>query len=767
MRQNTTWSRILPCLALALAACDDGAESSSGDPLDASAALPDGSLIREGAPAHDGIYGFAHGCYAVEGYEGEAPQILGATDGGFSFGAEGEALIRMHPSDLGSYLLYDGDRRYVVAEGDQLTGPTALESEITRSEDGFKSPAEWTVEISSRDPERFQLQHKATGRYLGLAGLTDEASAAVIAFLPREGCAEHPEMTVDAVGDPAVRSWPDGDLYGIAEVHSHMFTNMGFAGSGMFHGAPFHPLGVAHALGGCDETHGEDGRRDMVGLFFDNSAHNLDVASLLPILTSGESEDFNHFTDGFPTFTEWPNAWKRSTHQTMYYRWLERAWRGGLRLVVQHVTGNSVLCELGIGVGTQIPLYSCNDMVTADRSIESVRQLERYIDAQAGGPGQGWLRVVTSPAEAREVIAEGKLAIILGIEISNLFDCFLTPPEGLDRCTIEDVRAALDRYHDLGVRVLFPVHKFDNGFGPGDGMDGAIELGNFINTGHYTSKTEECPLGMQGFDHGSLTFSDLNQPREVFDAPPVVDMSHFADDPVAALRPYLGALLSGPAEGNFCQTATLTELGEQLLHEMMIRGMIPDIAHLPQRSLARTLEILQEMDYPALSTHHNTHGGVLMGLGGLTQVDIKGCADPDQPKSLSGEIRERAEARAAAGAHPGTALGFDLNGFAGARRPRFGDDTRCQQPQANPVTYPFQSYDGAVEFQQPHLGERTVDFNTEGFVHIGMLPELIEDARRDGATDEDLAPLFRSAESVVRLWERAETRAEALSESTE
>ena len=34
-------------------------------------------------------------------------------------------------------------------------------------------------------------------------------------------------------------------------------------------------------------------------------------------------------------------------------------------------------------------------------------------------------------------------------------------------------------------------------------------------------------------------------------------------------------------------------------------------------------------------------------------------------------------------------------------------------------------------------------------LHIGLLPELIEDARRDGVTDAYLEPLFRSAEAYV------------------
>ena len=35
----------------------------------------------------------------------------------------------------------------------------------------------------------------------------------------------------------------------------------------------------------------------------------------------------------------------------------------------------------------------------------------------------------SSPRRAREVIADGKMAVILGIETSNLFDCFLVPSD--------------------------------------------------------------------------------------------------------------------------------------------------------------------------------------------------------------------------------------------------------------------------------------------------------------------------------------------------
>lgn len=779
-------------VGLACFGCDEGEPRGAGDatemaPADARVAdaaadasgpdsEPDGAMDaalppfdRQPAPAHDGIYGFAHGCYVVEVFDGERTLRYVAAEGdgerfGFSVGpAEGAARFHMRATDLGAYLFYDAERRYLTAvEADgawQLTRPGTLESEVDRLEWGFKSPAEWRLQVSERDPERFQLQHYATDRYLALSGLTEDASAAAVVTLhTSEGCVDFPELTIDAVGDAQPSRWEDGDLYGIAEIHSHMMADSGFGGGGIIHGAPFHRLGVERALPDCERSHGPEGRRDLVG-FFEDSGSSFDLDTLLPAAVAGELEEFNHFTAGYPDFPDWPSSYRRSTHQTMYYRWLERAYLGGLRLLVQHATGNSVLCEMTVGVGAQSTLYSCNDMVSVDAAIARAHALERYVDAQAGGPGRGWFRVVGSPAAAREVINEGKLAVVLGIEISNVFDCFLTPREGFEPCTAETVRARLDHYYEAGVRVVFPVHKYDNAFSAGDGAGGMIEVGNLINSGHYSNFVEDCPGPRSAFDGGGVTFGGLNRPREVYDAPPVLDMRGFMANPLGTLLPIAEGLMSPGLRGEYCQQHGLTALGETLIRELMARGMLVDIAHLPQRALARAYEILEESDYPATKTHGSSNGGRVHRLGGLVGTRLDRCGDPDRPGRMGDRLARDVADAVANGAYPSEALSFDLNGFAGGPRPRFGELTGCDRPQANPITYPFTSFDGSVTFQQPHLGSRMVDFNEEGMIHIGLLPELIEDVRRDGTSDDALEPLFRSAEAYVRMWEKAEAHA--------
>lgn len=773
VNRSSSLSLLCCILVLSFAGCSEGE--------DRPRPLPEDQPSPQGA---------ANGCFAVEGFDGRNAAFLVASSSGTSFSFSAEDATTATPflwraADLGTYLLYDDRRHFLTATGesdpaatgsdDPSTTETPLEPSawsVTRDAvlqsaeslriDRFRSTGEWDLEPAAADATRFQLRHGNSGLYLGFSGLVAEPlDAAVLTLIRREGCAEFPELSLDATGEVGRTTWDDGDLYGFIDAHSHLLTNKGFGGGGMFHGAPYHRLGVEHALPDCAHSHGEEGRNDIIGFFFDGDVE-LDVNALLPVITQGRTQDFNHHTDGYPTFTDWPNSWQFSTHQQQYYRWLERAYLSGLRMVVELATGNSILCEFLTGVRAQETLYSCNDMVGVDRAIEAAREMERYIDAQHGGPGEGWFRIVESPAQARDVIRDGKLAVVLGIETSNLFDCFLTPPEGYEPCTEEGVMAALDEYHALGIRVIFPVHKYDNAFSPGDGHRGVIELGNLINSHHYSNFVEDCPFDRHVFDSGAVTFGGLNEPRPSYLFPAPLNMFRFANNPIQTLLPLLPRLQEPGLPGNYCQNATLTPLGERLIEGIMERGMIIDVAHLPQHSVVRTLDILEEAGYPASSTHGDTFDGRIFDIAGFGRISFGGCADLEQPDTMGNGLRNRVALLRERGLYAAPGFAFDMNGFAGARRPRFGEHSGCPQPQPNPITYPFRSFDGAVEFTQPRLADREVDFNTDGMLQIGLLPELIEDARRDGLSDEDLEPLFRSAEAYIRMWELAEERAERL-----
>src|SRR3712207_7427704 len=100
-------------------------------------------------------------------------------------------------------------------------------------------------------------------------------------------------------------------------------------------------------------------------------------------------------------------------------------------------------------------------MDTVRLEHQRIHELQDYIDAQYGGPGLGWFRIVDDPFEARRIMNAGKLAVVLGIEVSVLFDCGVRL--GMPTCTKEQIDERLDEVYDMGVRQMELVNKFDNG----------------------------------------------------------------------------------------------------------------------------------------------------------------------------------------------------------------------------------------------------------------------------------------------------------------
>src|SRR5262249_3635124 len=110
----------------------------------------------------------------------------------------------------------------------------------------------------------------------------------------------------------------------------------------------------------------------------------------------------------------------------------------------------------------------------------------------------------------------------------------------------------------------------------------------------------------------------------------------------------------------------------------------------------------------------------------------------------------------------GGAVGFgsDLNGLAGMPTPRFGPyacgaDVGAEQK--NMVSYPVNVYANlGPPLPRSQAGNRVFDINVDGFAHVGMFPDFVADLKALGLTDEELRPLFSSAEAYIELWECAE-----------
>jgi microsomal dipeptidase-like Zn-dependent dipeptidase len=513
-------------------------------------------------------------------------------------------------------------------------------------------------------------------------------------------------------------------INGFADIHNHQFSYLGFGGNA-FWGEAFGP--IDQVLASCDPVHGAGGLGDAIG----NIMKQMYGSSFL-----------GHKVTGYPTFDGWPR-WDSVTHQTVYQDWLRRAVDGGLRLMVvlavnnEHMAGQTKMAE-----GRTVA-----DMEAVDLQLQAAHAMEAAIDTAAGGPGQGWYRIVYSPSEARTVMTAGNLAVVLGIEVDYLFGCHTEAD-----VTPEQLRAAVDHYYALGVRHIFPVHFDDNGYGGAafqnnlekDADGGALTGRNpFIPAtfGAYTENTEPAP-----------EYEYRTGRRNI---------------------------------------RGLTPLGKTLIHELISHGMIIDIDHMCAHSKADTLDICEATSYPVVAGHvgfveisndDKSHEGQLLpteierirALGGMMGVilhqgdinEIDTWRGPGQTvvEHVSGNTTNTlvqpylyAVAKMAGGP---VALGTDFNGLAGLPGPRFGPDVSAGGHKGPPtppgrVAYPFTALVTGSEMGPSVIGQKTYDISVEGVAHVGMLPDAIAEFQAMGLTGDDLAPLLASADGYATLWDKA------------
>ncbi|HEX2161565.1 MAG TPA: hypothetical protein VHF88_07065, partial [Thermoleophilaceae bacterium] len=651
------------------------------------------------------VYAYANGCYSLRDATTDRVVVRDAL--GYALKAPGAATptpFRLQATALGRYLLFGADGRMPAA--------SVLGAVSANANPG--PAADWRA---TEVDDVLRLTNVATDKHLGVGAFGRLAQVASTtprwSFEPAQGCAEFPEVEVNVSGEPFKGVSPDAPVRGFLDDHIHLGAYR-FLG-GRFHcGRPWSPYGVTVAMRDCV---------DHVGNGVGAVAENF-FAFGSPVGT--------HSTDGWPSFAGWPRD-ESLTHEGTYWKWIERAWRSGLRIMVNDLVENRALCEI-----YPLKQNNCNEMVSAYRQAEDMHALVDYIDAQFGGPGKGFLRIVDDPAEARRVVNEGKLAMVLGIEVSEVLDCGQF--NGVPRCTTAQIDAELDRLEAIGVQSLFPVHKFDNALGGvhfDSGTQGVlVNTGNKYATGQFWT-AEHCPGAA---DHD-------NEPTNP------------TGEHAALIYNVFGSVLTAPLlEGQLpvyppaplCNPKGLTPLGEHLIRSMIDRGMIVETDHLSVKARGEALTILEQEGYPGVVSSHSwgDDGSQqrLQALGGLVGP-------------ISHEANHFVEEWQAARANRrqdqlfGLGFGSDINGLHAQPVPR---------PDAaqNPVQYPFQSFDGGTTIHRQVSGTRTYDVNVDGVDHYGLYPDWIEDLRIVGGPQiiEDLA---NGAEAYLRLWEQAEAAAAA------
>lgn len=701
------------------------------------------------------IYQFANQCYVIQLAENDS--FLSFQNGSYVFSLDltTASSFMLRPAALGVYLLFDQDKQFLIAENNQLARVPSLVSEMLLDmpeENYLLTPAEWEMHASP-NTNNFQLKNSKQQAWLSKQGLSaDKNLAAPLQFKVATNCANFPESETGARGAITKTQFEDGTLFGFIDAHEHIGANHGFGGK-VFHGAGFHKLGIEHALADCEKHHGEQGSKDLMNIAYKGGSGNIKAGDLLGKLYDHLIQDkAEHKTDGYPTLTDW-NVHKTATHQSLYYKWIERAYLGGMRMMVEYMESTEVVCKTYKSIlPSESFAESCNEMVHVDHQLIKIKELQDYIDAQNGGPGKGWFRIVYSPEQAREVIKAGKLAVILGIEIENPFNCFIDEREGFEPCTNEQVREHLNAYYNKGVRALFPSHKFVNSFSSGDGDAGILEIGDYRNSGRWRDyiDCDDVPGDYLGSHHEG---QELSLFKNLATVPGITTLNKLLSDGNDSATQ---ALPIYPQAKAHCQRNGFTPLGLTLIDEMMSLGMIIDLGHTPKAALHDVMPVLVENNYPAVHTHGGDQNAINL-LNGLSTRGLgDACRDEEGKSALVGTFNEIAKQAEPTTGLPRKGLSYDFNGFAGYNKPRFGDLAKCTSEQSDPLSYPFTAFGGDVVFEKLTTGNKTFDYNTEGLANIGLFPDLIEEAKRAGASEAELTLLFKTAEAYIRIWERAE-----------
>ncbi|MFC6341383.1 hypothetical protein ACFP8W_05305, partial [Nocardioides hankookensis] len=602
--------------------------------------------------------------------------------------------IFFKPTDLGDYLLYAADRTFVTAGGKRAAtpGPSTV----------------WTARRSGA-----AMTFSNNGSPLTIGG------ASAFRLTRTSGCAAYPESQIDISGRPHAGVTPYQEVRGYVDAHTHGMA-FEFLGGAAHCGKPWDQYGAPYALVDCPDHTATGG-----------------YGGVLESVLSGQP---HHDPIGWPTFKDWP-APESLTHEGTYYRWLERSWRGGQRIFVNLLVENDQLCK--IYPLKRSPEYAkCDDMESVRRQAKDMREMQDYIDAQFGGPGKGFYRIVTNPFQARKVINAGKMAVVMGMETSVPFGC--TMKLDVPQCDIGDIDEQLDSLKRMGLRQVELVNKFDNALAGVAGDNGAVGVAvnaaNFLETGSFWDMRHCEPADGESHDRDQLAAPEISAEQQdaLFGA---------VGELFSALHTALPVY--GPA--HHCNSRGLTTLGEHTIAGLAKRHMIFDPDHMSVKARASALDQIDDLGYHGVVSSHSwatpdaypriyQEGGFITPYAGDSTGFVEkwrthvGWADPRY--------------------YWGIGYGADMNGLGAQGDPR-GTDV------SNPVTYPFTGL-GGVTIDKQHAGQRVYDINADGVAQYGLYPDWIQDLtkvadkqkRGDGAKIED--DMARGAEAYLQMWERAD-----------
>ncbi len=401
--------------------------------------------------------------------------------------------------------------------------------------------------------------------------------------------------------------------------------------------------------------------------------------------------------DGFPTFEGWPR-WDAVSHQTVHADWLKRAHERGLTLVVMSAGNDEPFCE-AIPKKHRKAEWGCDDMAAVDRMLTAAHDFARE---------HSWYEIALTPKDARRIVAEGKLAVVLSIEVGELFGK-------------RDFVQELDRYHKRGVRTMGLTHLLNSRFSGTAVMprnSAVFEMLERIENGKvaYPIKRDEHGFNSQGLSaEGKKLISAMMQRHMLVDT---AHMSHRAFNDTYAL-----------AQGNHFYPLYRS-------HGYLKEIMLPKNQDADERLAPAS--VVQKIK--------KTGGTFGLRTGAEEMLTYKKSGVANNCHGSSRSFAQQYQL-ASIGMKVPVTFGSDLNGLIAQMAPRFGD----------PKEACHDAYDFEREGQQRAQGSVSkqgigTEFDTKGFARVDLMADVIVDLKKLGV---DTSNIESSTEAFISMWERA------------
>ena len=501
-------------------------------------------------------------------------------------------------------------------------------------------------------------------------------------------------------------------LKGLADLHVHMMAEEAFGG-GWFHGS--YDAAPVDCDGGFPPSDHARVKQDLTSLLQACPAESIIpwsdggfVSELFGVSGAAASEFIGkiegtegdtglhlgrmHASTGFP-------RWDTIAHHQAWESWLADAHAKGLSLMVMSAVTFQFLCEL---------MPDRNRTRACDESADIDAQLAKTHDFVARN---AWAEIALTPDDARRIIGTGKLAVVISVEASGLFE------------KSADWRPEFEHLWSQGVRTLQIAHQLDNRFIGAALHNPIFHVAEYLKTCHIDT---DC-----GKTVGNVTLG--------FDV-----------------------------DANCKNVRGLTADGADFAREMMKRGMPIDVAHVSERGTADLFAVAQQNRYYPLYVSHGHFREVMNpelaatekttpaeivrmvrqtgGLVGLRTFhdETREYTRSGVPNDCHGSTKSFAQAFefGVKELKVGLALGSDFNGFIQQTRPRFGPNGACSAGFADEAS-------AQAGTQTHRVG---TDFDEKGLAHIGLVPDMLADLRNLGV---DTSTLDDSAERYIAMWERA------------